>query len=235
MKNKSLQIFFLLIFSYQFIFSQEKPKAELIDELSLPTNCCDLGNRLMNIREYERFKNNEDSNLYLVINGKSNILRALMFERFYVGMTKSSFYNLNEERVKFIRTSKSNELKIEFWIAPKDADISFLNRNPLDLSELEIEKPQVFYNSFDVGGDCHEFGVNKHFSEILLANQELRGHIVIFDSSAKQFNQTEKQLLNEISEKLNVTRNQLRTFFIKQPKNNMPYYELWLVPKKSRN
>ncbi|MCU0238421.1 MAG: hypothetical protein MUC29_03190 [Pyrinomonadaceae bacterium] len=232
MKNKSLQILFLLIFSYQFIFSQEKPKAELVDELGKAT-CCDLSNRINSVAH--SYLADEDTLVYAVIYANNTELKqGLSLESRILGELK--VLGINENKFFTLRKLSNEDLKIAFWKVPKNSELPFSTQNEWNLSSINFAKPALFYSSdYANSGICNYSEENKHFSEILLANQELRGHIVIFDSSAKQFNQTEKQLLNEISEKLNVPLNQLRTFFIKQPKINMPYYELWLVPKKSRN
>jgi hypothetical protein len=72
-------------------------------------------------------------------------------------------------------------------------------------------------------------------AELMIANPNTFGHFVIYESDNKSFQNSKKQLIDEIAIKYKVASNRLRFFFVKE-KNPFSfftsYFEFWLVPKK---
>jgi hypothetical protein len=130
-----------------------------------------------------------------------------------------------------IRKKTESEFRIEFWKAERSENPSFAISDEWDLSKIKYQKPTLFFTDLNES-ECNYASGIKQFSEILSANPNLWGHIVIFGDTQKDFLKTNNELLGEIPNKFNFLKNQVRTFFIKTKGNSYPHYELWFVPKK---
>lgn len=243
---KILLTLFLLIFAFQISFGQEKPKAEKIDEFGkIP--CCDFSSRmdyLLNQIYFE--KSSLNSTGYVVIYSNNEDMRtALAYENKVVGHLAMRLGQLSSQQISenkdklqnkiFIIRKKTNEaFRIELWKVEPEAKLSFLRSDEWDLSVINYQKSKLFYTDY-FESTCYPSSGNKHFSEILSANQNLRGHIVIFENSQKGFLKTKNEFLAEIVDKYNVPQNRLRTFFVKIDRDAFPYHELWLVPKRRKS
>lgn len=240
---KILLTSFLLIFAFQFSFGQEKPKAEKLEDFGA-TTCGDIRNKLDNFLN-EILLGNANAKGYVVIySNNQEVLQGLSFENIVLGHLKLRLPEMNlnidfadrnsEPKFIFVRKQTVSDLKIELWKVQKDELPSFAISDKWDLSNINYRKPTLFFTDLNES-ECNYASGIKQFSEILSANPNLRGHIVIFDKTQKDFLKTKNELLGEIPNKFNILKNQVRTFFIKTKGNSYPNYELWLVPKEKRN
>lgn len=228
MRKISLAILFLLM-SFQIVFAQEQPKLRKVDEIG-KTNCCDLGMRTDSFFIELQALDKKAKGYVVIYSNNQRLKIGLSYERLILGHIK--FRAFDESRIVFIRKHTEGEFKVEYWIDEKGEKSPFPNQNEEKFAWFNFQKPWLFLNSKPDNGVCDESGENKQFTEILLNNPTLKGHIVIFNQSQKSFLKIKKELLSEFSTKNNVPQNQLRTIFIKIDSDSYPYYELWLVPKK---
>jgi hypothetical protein len=230
---KNLFLILTLIFSIQIAFSQKELQVRKVDEFGkLP--CCDLSSRTDSLFN-EIMATNSKAKGYVVIysNGK-NIQEALRIERLILGEIK--FHNFDENRIFIVRRNANEDFKIEYWVDERGETPPFATESEWDFSNLYSLKPKLFYSTFYAGESiCETFGEKKHFAEILTANPTAKGHLVIFESSRKRFLKKRNELLGEVSTQFNVPQKQLRTFFIKVPKDALSYHEFWFVPKRSKS
>jgi hypothetical protein len=224
-----LTVLFLLTITFQVCFAQEQLRK--VDEIG-KTNCCDLGARTDNFFNEITATDNKAKGYIVIHSNNQNLKTGLSYERLILGNIR--FRGFDEGRIFFVRKYTEGEFKVEFWIDEKGADSAFPNQNEEKFSWFDFQNNLLFLNSKYFNELCSEFGENKQFAEILLANSDLKGHIVIFNHTQKSFLKAKDELLREISV-YNIPQNQLRTIFIKIPKDSFHYHELWLVPKKKNS
>jgi hypothetical protein len=231
MKKISLAIL-LILMSFQFIFAQEQSQLRKVDEFG-KLGCCDLNMRTDALFNEIVATNSKAKGYILIYTNTKNVLEALRFERLIIGEIK--FHSFDESRIVVIRKKTNEDLKIELWIDEKGEKPPFTTESEWNLSSIYSTKPKLFHIAYYKDGICSAFGEVKQFADILLADQNLKGHIVIFEKSQKGFLKTKKEFLDEFTKQHNIQQNQLRTFFIKIPKDSFAYNELWLVPKKKNS
>lgn len=218
---KRLFIIFWLVLSFQVLLGQEKMQAEFIDESS-PNNCCDLDSRL------ETFKNglagNVNDRLFIIIHyGKNDFFQSLYYERVMLSEI------LESKNITLIRGQAENKLRIEFWKVPNGADLPFSREDKSNFVLANLKKPVIFADNDDTV--CSTSGKEKHFLEILLANPNLRGKIVIRAKNKLVFNKKAKEFLEDFTNNFNVNRKQLTTFFLKD--SQYEHTDYWLIPRRS--
>lgn len=219
---KFRQFIFIILFSLlglQFVIGQEKPKAILLDEIS-QTNCCSLDARtdslLIGIKE------NADSKGFIIIfYPKRDFFQSLRYERIFLARTNFT------KNISIIRVETENEFKVQFWFVPNGAESSFDVDNKPSVSLANQTKPKLIFTTNQDG--CYEIGHEKQLAELLSANADLRGNVVIFAKSRKEFLKEQKTLRNELVNKLQVPKNRIKFIF---SDIGYPYVEYWLVPKK---
>lgn len=220
--------FLLLLAAFQFCFSQEKPKAVLIDNIIYPANCDDLVARLQRLMDETTNKNSVS---YVIIHPvKGKLLPSLLFERWTIGRKFPS------EKFIIVRGKEENELRLELWLVPKGAELSFaVDESTWNFSLPSLKKPYQFY-SYTNGEDaiCNSEGQKKHFAEILLANPTFRGHLVIYEKTLEKYRRTKNLLVSELVKDYSIPHNQLRTFFVKEIDYDFSNVEFWLVPQRKK-
>ncbi len=225
--RRFLFAFLISLAAFQFCFSQEKPKAELIDEFG-EVGCDELTAHLDVL--FIDLMNDPNSKGYIIIYGDTKQpLRKYTYEKIieeYIKLRK-----FDRSRIEFIHGKDKQTLRTELLKVSVDAD-----ELPFDEESWNYVLPQTFKSTMFhadswISEVCPEvFGVEL-YSNFISANPNLRGHLVIYDKSVKEFRKTEIDLLNQLVKKYKVSRNQLKFFFVKRKESDIEY---WLVPKKKK-
>jgi hypothetical protein len=217
--------FLLLLAAFQFCFSQEKPKAVLIDEFDKVT-CDELSLRLDEL--FLALTTNEGSKGYIIISGyKNEPIKKYSFAEMikgYANLTK-----LVNKRFVFIFNDAENA-RTQLWLVPTDSDVSTFAQKTENYELPQTFKPTLIYaNSWDEF--CAESFSNELYSKFLQTNSNVKGNLVIYEKSLKNFRKTEKTLLDELVKVYKIPPNQLKTFYVRK---NISDVEFWLVPKKKK-
>ena len=227
MKHRRFLFAFLIsLAAFQFCFSQEKPKAVLIDEFG-KVNCEEL------FTKFHRFTlevfSEPTSVGYVVIHGKrSDLQQSDLYRKQIRGYVDS----LSDEKISIMTVKGKDEefLKTQLWKVPLNADIT-LSFEKWNLSTPNFTKSIKFYNDA-LEGSCSSDDGRITFAELLLENPNLSGHLVIKERTLKEFKETERKLLKRFENKYGVSRNRLKTFYRKVENDFDSDVEYWLVRKK---
>lgn len=224
--RKTLFILVILLASFQISFGQENPKAELIDEFG-KILCEDAIGRLDSF--FANLQNNPDSTGYIIIYAdKNSIIEGFDFE--HTIKNHIVFRKVDEKQFVIIRGEKRDNIKIEFWKVPAGADKPSYTEEKWTQTINNPDKAFVF-GIVHIDDVCFSFN-SKVFAEFLIANPNLRGHIVIYNKSKKEAQKESKEWLEVFTNEFKVPRRQLRIYFSKN--RDYPGVELWLVPQKKK-
>jgi len=224
--NKTLTAFIILFICLQISFSQESPDAILVDEVEA-VYCDDYWTRI-DVFINELHKNQLHGQI--VIYGKKNeLLQNLKYEQWTNGII--NFRRFDKNRIKVVRGSLGENIKIQFWRVPKGREIPFIKKEDWSYKLSDSIKPFIFVNY--EGTECPSLpSPIKHYADVLLANPKARGHLVIRGKTNKNFRETEVDVLNELVTKYKVPRGRLKIFhqLHKKPQLLDTNVEFWIVP-----
>lgn len=222
---KILLTSFLLILAFQVCFGQEKAKAELVSDDTV-YNCCDLQNRFYNFAE-DIYKSEKTVGYIVIYNERNNLQKSLYYESVLLAIL--SRFNDNK-KIFLIRGKTENIIRFEFWKVPQNAEFK-ISEAEWDFTMSKLQK-SLNLSEFYAEALCGQKGIEKHFSERLSANPQLRGHLIINAKSKKNFRQKESTLIAELTNNYKIAKNQLKTFFVKNTEYD--FVEFWLVPKRRK-
>lgn len=216
---------FILLNLTKFCFAQEIPKARLVLE-SKNVNCEIL--LADSDALFLELSNEPNSRGYVVIYGKTdNILKKTYYERVLEGAVE--FRQFDRSRITNIRGNEIGDLRIQFWLVPTGAEKPSFDETAWDFTLSPNTKPFIFYsNSGDFDQICTVPSYNKVYTELLVANSEFRGNIVIYESSPTKFRKAKADLLKNFPETI---KNRLKIFFVPRKSS---IFELWLIPPKKK-
>ncbi len=180
--NKLKTTFIALLLFGAVANGQEPAKAVLVDEFG---ELCsdDVRSRIDSF--FMTISDSPDSTGYVV--GLSQASLPGRYEKF-VRLFKNqiAFRHFYPERVKFVRSSDREDLRIQFWLVPLGAsfsDIPTYVRSPIliptlfDASAIDsIEKGEVLFGE---GGEACDFGLQpEHFAKELNRQRNLDAYLV---------------------------------------------------------
>ncbi len=117
---------------------------------------------------------------------------------------------------------------MQFWVVPAGATPPELTPSAWNLS-LSLKKPLRYYSEdVSIENICWTGHLNEHFTELLLANPDVRGNIVVYASSAAKFRAERLERLNGLR---SIPASRLRFIHIKRKQSGVEY---WLVPPKKQ-
>ncbi len=206
-------------------FAQEKPQAVLIGESGKVY--CDqfgaiVGNFLYTVQE------EPGSFGYAVIYSRGNLSGP---DLNYLNAISDVVYSkkFDPARIKIIRAKKDVEIEIKFWKVPAGAASPVIEGPEWPDTFPSSRKPFVFTVDSDSGRSiCYGFAPQL-YADFLHANPRARGHIVVYDDSAKKARKAAAEKLKLLSG-YDIQRSRLRVFYAKPPKNYLPFTEFWLIP-----
>lgn len=228
MKLRHILFAFLLsLAAFQFCYSQEKPKAILIDDFGIST-CEEMSARIDAF--FVELTNSPNARGYIVINGDRNRPREkYTHEKIFEDLIK--LRNFDKSRIEFLHAKDKESIRTQFWKVPADGDKPTFDAEDWDFVLPKDMNPVMVHADSWISEVCPEVFGLQLYSKFISANPDLRGHLVIYDKSVEQFRKTEKDLLNQLVKKYKVSRSQLKFFFVKRKKSDV---EFWLVPKKKK-
>jgi len=225
--RKSFLFLIILLASFQIYFGQEKPTAILFSRMGR-SNCEDVGVRTSAFGF--QLKDASNAQGFIVIYGKKGeSYRNLRFEQFIKDVI--DLMTFDRVRFTFVHGEERENLELEFWIVPTGAENPVYTEGNWNY-ELEVKKAFLFHENYSGPvGVCEPNSSPELYSKFLVANPNLRGNVVIYETSRGKFRQTEKRLLSELVDDNKVPRNKLKTFYVKEEFSGVEY---WLVPQKKK-
>jgi hypothetical protein len=225
--SKTLLIIVCLFAVSQISIGQEKPQPVLIDEFG-KANCEDLSARLDGF--YIQLRDAPNSKGFIIIYGdKNDQLEKYYRERFLKQLfaLRGNSPNLTV----FIRGKDEENIRTQFWKVLEGSAKPFFEESNWNFELSRIKKPFIIHANSWIDEICPTvFGID-FYSQLLLANPNVRGHLVIYEKSLKRFLKTEKDLLNKLTQNYKVPSSQLKTFYVKKYNSDV---EFWLVQKKQK-
>ena len=222
----SISIFWMLRIEITFAQRQLESKADLVDEFGTE-NCSQRRGRIDNL--LETLGKNPSSKAYIIIYGEKNQpfakhIQKSLLEAFF------DFRRFGTDRLTFLQGKDEDNLRVQFWKVPSDSNMPNSEAGVWNYKLSPNIKPYKLYETSWINeSECPDNFNAEFYSRFLLANPNLRGHLVIYEKSTKDFNQTRQKLIEELTGKNKVQRNQLRFFYVKSKESNV---EFWYVPVK---
>jgi hypothetical protein len=167
---------------------------------------------------------------YAIVRGPvDQLLKRITYREWIYGQVLFRFGDkLDRNRYILIDGENAPALTVQFYKTTPDQREKLTDRKKWDLS-LPLEKPFAYYRSGEDGGVCPFLNYVKVFSELLLANPTVRGHIVIYEMTNGKFIKRKEEFAKELS---HIPTRRLRFFHGKSYYDG--HFELWLVPQKTR-
>jgi hypothetical protein len=243
--RRFLFAFLISLAAFQFCFSQEKPKAVLLDEFG--KFCSEEFSARLDAYISELF-NNPTSAGYIVFYGEKTLPEAK--NQHYSNATKylTRFRRIDMSRIMILRGENRNEMLTQFWIVPVGAippkpekafvESKITSTKLFDNGYADFNRDagnlDIYVNGFlDLGCD---FSPNRDaFAKILLSNRNLNGYLIIYTKSGKgrkRAAQVANFALKELIRDFNVPRIRLKTLY--GGNREAPEIEFWLVPKNDK-
>ncbi len=229
MKLQKAFLILVILFSLQTCFGQEKPKAELYDEVvNMP--CDELKGRVDGFSV--QLGNNPNSTGLIIIYGEqNNQLRNYHYESLIKDIIDNGKYD--GRRVTFVHAKSEKKLRVQFWLVPPDAENILYDEENWDYVLTAANKPFIFdYQDDYPESDCPAKFDSAFYAKLLLTNPNFRGHIVIRQRSVAGFNKIRKELSNKLFQ-INKTPPDKIKFFYAKP-DRYTAVEYWLIPLKKK-
>lgn len=223
---------FAIIISFIFCVSvaaQDQPKALLFIEFST-RGICETALRDLDYFYNELNNNPAASGVIVIYSARENQTGDRSREAQINSWIR--IRNFDTNRTQIIRGEFRKDAKTEFWIVPPGADLPEFTGETWSYDLSGLTKPWVIGTEYADGiGGCqgYDFG---NFIDFLKANPNMRGHIVIGESSRAKFRKAENEFRKTLAEN-KIPKRRVRAFFVKVKPNRLAEYtELWLVPNR---
>ncbi len=229
MRWQQFLLLFVVLFSLQICFGQEKPKAELYAEfINMP--CDELKGHIDGF--FLQLGNNPNFKGQIIIYGEpNNQLGNYHYQSLIKDIIDSRLYN--PRRVTFVHARSEKELRVQFWLIPPEAEKILSDEENWDYVLPAANKPFIFdYQDDYPERDCPTKIDSALYAKLLLNNPNFRGHIVIRQISVAGFNKVRKELSNELFQ-INKTPPDKIKFFYAKP-DRYTAVEYWLIPLKKK-
>lgn len=214
---KILLTLFLLIFTFQISFGQEKQSLKLVDSFS-ELNCEDLLVRLdgFNIEIF----NHPNSKGYILIKNGENQLDNVFYHLFIKDYVHSR--KIPQEKSQLISVKGDKQINIEFWMSEGGEKPNFTEENfNYKLNETKshyfveesVELAKIDGKNILIG-DCSACCIRTFSSEILAnflnANPNLDAKIIIYTKNPnREFNKVAKIIVDKFREE-KIPQNRLK-------------------------
>lgn len=229
--SKISQVLITLLIFFQICIGQEKPKAELISELGTVGGCEYYWSSIDVL--LTKLVDETESVGYIVLSGnKDNVIQTIKYREWVDGHLKlrklsERFRDFNDNRLLVVRGKDSGDFKIQIWKVSNSAEKPFDFNSKFEYS-LPIKDPVNLSDfTFDAGGLCPYLDTQKIFIDLLRANPNLRGNIVVHRKPLLEFRKEKEAILKDIKD---ISPTRLRIFHSKQ--DSLVLNEFWLVPTK---
>ncbi|CAN5690019.1 hypothetical protein BH20ACI4_BH20ACI4_30100 [soil metagenome] len=217
-------ISFFCLFGTKTSIAQRTSEPFLIDEFGV-LKCDELRSRIDSL--LKDLIDAQNSKAYIIIYGDrkrplSSFIQKDLLEA-YIDIRR-----FDKDRIIFLKGNDKETTTVQFWKILGGTDVPDFKAKEWDYKLPQITKPFIIYKSTWVSEVCPNIFNLQFYSKILLGNPNSKGHIVIFGNSYNDFYQTKKEILEELINKNEVPREQLKCFYIKSKKSNV---EFWFVPE----
>lgn len=229
MKLHQLFLTFLLLFAaFQFCLSQEKPKAVLDDKFGAIIND-DLLARIDGF--FQNITADKNSKGYIIVHGtKNNSLLKYTFERHIKGCFR--WANFPENNFTFVLAEDRDKFEVELWKVPNGAEKPQFIETPRDYKILELTKPRYVYKLNIDDSYCPLFFNMEFYSNLLKANPNLIGKIIIYEKALKNYQKEKLKYSRELVKTYRISPQQM--IFVRGKYYGEPDAEFLLVPKKKK-
>lgn len=138
--------------------------------------------------------------------------------------------NVGVNDIQFVKLEDPERSETTLWIIPPGAESPVSEESNLDLGMPEGTKPFKFRSTLKDSeiGYCNFGGEILQFQEMLAANPEAKGNIVIAARNLKSFEAKKAELESALTA---VGSGRLKYFF---KRSRVSYVEYWIVPKKAK-
>jgi hypothetical protein len=224
---KYIFIFLILFVAAPFTLAQEKSGAALIDEIgALPYD--HLRGRIDNF--LLAIKNDVDSTGYVIIYGdKTAPIAGYQYE--ILLKNHLAFRRFPGKRVIFLHGKDEAQIRAQFWKTPRGTEPPVSGARVSNYKLTSPVKPFLAHKNSWLVEDGFETFSLEFYSLLLKSNPDLRGNLVIYGKSLKDFRRTRNRLATDLTSRRKVSPKQLRFFYVKGGKTDI---EFWLVPKTTK-
>jgi hypothetical protein len=138
------------------------------------------------------------------------------------------FRKFDESRIEIVLGKREAKTRLELWTMPEN-EIGKLKSEQWNYKINDWTQPTlVHFQSWVDGIGCGEYEPDlKFYSKFLLANDDLKGRLIIRTSSNARFRNVKARLTNEFN-KLKVPRSSLEFGYIASSREDVEY---WYFPK----
>ena len=208
--------------------SQDPPKAVLVDEhANIP---CDSMARLDHF--YSDLHQTPNSMGFVIIANSSNKRRESAFrERMIENYTR--FRGFDPKRIKIVRASSGDEMRISFWRVPAGASEPQVDADQSYEIPSTNKLPFVFGSEERSGHvECSEAHVDI-FARFLKANPTSRANLVFRDKSERAGKRRADWVVSNLVRQYGIARKRIRVFIVR-PEARIagaePITEYWYLP-----
>lgn len=244
MKLCKLFIFLAIaLLASKFVFSQEGPKAVLLDEFG---KICSEDFMARADGFYIQLRNDPNAKGYIVFTGDRNVEGRNIYWVSALTVWYPGQMRFDRSRIVLVRGENQDDMKVQFWLVPAGAqppvpdkefkpskitETTLFDRNWADFYWDESGYAQIYVNGFfDLG--C-EFPPNAgQFAKTLLSDRSLTGYVLVYtapNGGAKRGNMVGRFAVNALVRNDKVPRSRLKMIY--GGRRGKPEVELWLVPK----
>lgn len=233
----------IALLASKFVFSQEPPKAVLIDEFG---KLCSEDFMARADQFYIHLQNDPNAIGYIVFRGD----RKFEGRNIYWVSAMTVWYpqTMRRDLSKFVlvRGENQDDMKVQFWLVPAGAtppkpdkefkpskitETTHFDRNWADFYWDESGRAQIYsIGFFDLG--C-EFPPNVgQFARVLLSDKSLTGYVMVYTApnrGTKRGNMVGRFAVNDLVKTHKVPRNRVKMIY--GGSRGKPEIELWFVPK----
>lgn len=223
-------IILLILLGLQIVNGQEKPKAELVDELAPKFTDCDLSSRIYNL--LNEVSEDNSKAVFVIYENEVNPTRKYIIEHwinYYLKLMKTSY---EKSSIVFaVNNEKPNENFIRFYRLRQNSQIPQFTEISKDYKLSNLSKEQLLATS-----EAELFGLlfdNKLFVNLLKNNPNLVGKIVVYENNPKYRQKKIAEIFNELNRTHKIPRNQIQILYSKHSQE-YPYESYSLVPKRRK-
>lgn len=223
------RLFLFLVFFAATTAAQDPLKPVLVDEFGPDVVCENLGSRVDLWLMETKFP---ESVGYAIVSGPLDQLLARINRRESIyGQLRWRFAGNPEltRPVVILEGPEAPSIKVELFRSKRN-DVSLLSKGIKWDLDFPVTRPFAFYKSQEDGGICPSVNERKQFVDLIRANSTLRGNVVIYENSKKDFEKQRKSFLDRV-EDVPLSR---FSFFHSRKYYASGHYELWLVPSRRK-
>ena len=215
----------IVLFFAVSVFSQEKPKAILVDEFGKVT-CEDLLARIDNFH-IQMSNNPTFMGLAVIRPDKGSMNRVRWHKKLIVRTFQRNRYEI--DRIRVVLESPGDSIGGSFWLVPPGAEAPAFDESKWPDEEIDFSKPFV-YEVYEVDDVCPTF-VPYIYAD-LIKSRNVRGHIVIHTDSRRNERRVAFDWIKTLAKEHNVPRNRIKIYYGKR--NIFQRVEFWIVPIKKQ-